>query len=40
MLINLGKMTKAEREEDTLFGLYLWETGKAQRKEMVGCYII
>jgi hypothetical protein len=29
MLINLARMRKAEREEDTLFGLYLWETRKA-----------
>jgi hypothetical protein len=28
MLEGFAKMTKAEREEDTWFGLYLWETGK------------
>jgi hypothetical protein len=31
MLVELGKMSKAEREEHTLFGLYLWETRKAKR---------
>jgi len=30
MLVTLGRMSKAEREEDTLFGLYLWETRKAK----------
>jgi hypothetical protein len=25
MLVNLGRMSKAEREEHTWFGLYLWE---------------
>jgi len=30
MLVELGKMTNEEREEDTLFGLYLWE--KKHRK--------
>jgi hypothetical protein len=25
MLVELGRMSKAEREEDTWFGLYLWE---------------
>lgn len=25
MLVKLGRMGKAEREEDTWFGLYLWE---------------
>jgi len=25
MLVALAKMTKAEREEDGLFGVYLWE---------------
>jgi len=25
MLVELGKMSKAKREEHTLFGLYLWE---------------
>ena len=31
MFIGLGRMNKAEREEDTWFGLYLWE--KKHRKE-------
>jgi hypothetical protein len=39
-LVELAKMSKAECEEDTLFGLYLWETRKAQGKEMAGYYII
>jgi len=26
MLVELVKMGKAEREEHTLFGVYLWET--------------
>ena len=25
MLVELGRMSKAEREEDTWFGVYLWE---------------
>ena len=25
MLVKLGRMSKAEREEDTLVGAYLWE---------------
>jgi len=28
VLVELGRMSKAEREEDTLFGLYLWQTRK------------
>jgi hypothetical protein len=28
MLVELGKMSKAEREEHTWFGVYLWETRK------------
>ena len=31
MLVELGKMSKAEREEHTWFGLYLWE-----KKNLVG----
>jgi len=31
MLVELGRMSKAEREEHTLFGLYLWE-----KKHLVG----
>jgi hypothetical protein len=31
MLVELGRMSKAEREEDTWFGLYLWE-----KKGLVG----
>ena len=27
-LVELGKMSEAEREEHTLFGVYLWETRK------------
>jgi hypothetical protein len=30
MLINLGGMSKAEREEHTLFGLYLWEKKRSK----------
>ena len=26
MLVELARMSKAEREDDTLVGLYLWET--------------
>ena len=33
MLVKLAGMSKAEREEDTLFGLYLWETSKAKGRE-------
>jgi len=28
MLVKLGRMSKAEREEHTWFGLYLWEIRK------------
>jgi hypothetical protein len=31
MLVKLGKMSKAEREENTLFGVYLWETEERRR---------
>lgn len=31
MLVELGRMSKAEREEHTLFGVYLWE-----KKNLVG----
>jgi hypothetical protein len=30
MLVELAKMNEAEREEDTLFGVYLWERRKAK----------
>jgi hypothetical protein len=30
MLINFGRMSKAEREEHTWFGLYLWENRKGK----------
>jgi len=30
LLIGLGRMSKAKREEHTLFGLYLWETRKTK----------
>jgi len=30
MFINLGRMSKAEREENTWFGLYLWESSKTK----------
>lgn len=30
MLINLGRMSKAEREEHPWFGLYLWERRKGK----------
>jgi hypothetical protein len=30
MLINLGRMSKVEREEHTWFGLYLWGAMKAK----------
>jgi hypothetical protein len=33
MLVELGKMSKAERKEHTWFGLYLWE-----KKHLVGKY--
>jgi hypothetical protein len=29
-LVELGRMSKAEREEHTWFGLYLWETRRAK----------
>jgi hypothetical protein len=32
MLVELGRMSKAEREEHTWFGLYLWENGKEKRR--------
>jgi hypothetical protein len=32
MLVELGKMSNAERAEHTWFGLYLWETRKKKRK--------
>ena len=32
MLVKLSRMRKAEREEDTWFGLSLWETGRARRR--------
>ena len=31
VLVKLGKVSKAEREKDTLFGLYLWEKGKIKK---------
>lgn len=31
MLVELGKMSKAEREENTWFGVYVWE-----KKHLVG----
>jgi len=30
MLVELGRMSKAEREEYTLFGLYLWEMKRSK----------
>ena len=30
MLVELAKMNKAEREEDTWFGLYLWASRKGK----------
>jgi len=33
IVIELGKMSKVEREEDTFFGLYLWETRKAKGRK-------
>jgi len=30
MLINLGGMSKAERDEHTWFGLYLWEKKRSK----------
>jgi len=32
-LVELGKMSKAEREEHVLFGLYLWETRKVKGRQ-------
>jgi hypothetical protein len=32
MLIELSRMSKAEREENTWFGLYLWVSGKTKGK--------
>jgi hypothetical protein len=32
MLVKLGKMSRAECEEDTLFGLYLWENRKTKSR--------
>jgi hypothetical protein len=32
MLVKLGRMSKAEREEHARFGLYLWEARKAKRR--------
>ena len=32
MLVELGRMSKAEREEDTWFGLYLWEKKHSKGK--------
>ena len=32
MLVELGKMMKAEREESTLFGAYLWDSEKKKKK--------
>jgi len=32
MLVELGRMSKAEREENTWLGLYLWETRKQKRR--------
>ena len=31
ILVELRRMSKAEREEHTWFGLYLWEARKARR---------
>jgi len=30
MLVELARMSKAEREENTWFGLYLWEREKGE----------
>ena len=36
MLVELGRMSKAEREEHTWFGLYLWEKrGGSSRMDIV-----
>jgi hypothetical protein len=35
MLVKLAKMSKAEREEDTLFGLCLWETRNGKERYML-----
>ena len=35
ILVELGRMSKAVREEHTWFGLYLWETGKAKGRLML-----
>jgi hypothetical protein len=32
MLVELGRMSKAEREENTSFGAYLWERCKSKVK--------
>ena len=30
MLVRLGRMSRAEREQDTLFGVYLWEKKRSK----------
>jgi hypothetical protein len=34
MLVELERMSKAEREEDTLFGLYLWEASRTKGRQV------
>jgi hypothetical protein len=31
MLVELAKMSKAQREEHVWFGVYLWEKGKTEK---------
>jgi hypothetical protein len=37
MLIDLGRMTKGEREEHTWFGVYLWERKRSKTRRAVIC---
>jgi len=32
VLVELGRISRAKREEHTLFGLYLWEMGKIKER--------
>jgi hypothetical protein len=40
MLVKLARMSKAEREEDTWFGLYLWETGNTKGRQGCKVYVV
>jgi hypothetical protein len=38
LLTNLGRMSKAEREEHMWFGLYLWEKASCKKHGLKNCW--